>query len=147
MSGGHTQMAELRVSIYGRRKDEWIKLAKWICCNKLYSENNRWMVQVPLCFSIEYQNVCVYLYINIHIYMYIGICIYTHTVLGKQQTDGAGATLSVDRMSEYMCIFMYKHTYIYICTYCTRKTADGASLFLDRVSEYMCIFIYKHTYM
>ena len=62
-------MAELRVSIYGRRKDEWIKLAKWICSNKLYSENNRWMVQVPLStYSLGCQNsVCILPHNTIHI--------------------------------------------------------------------------------
>ena len=39
-------MAELRLSIYGRRKDEWPKLAEWICSNKLFSDNNRWIIQV-----------------------------------------------------------------------------------------------------
>jgi len=39
--------AEYRVSIYGRKRDEWSKLAAWVCDNKLFSENVRWLVQIP----------------------------------------------------------------------------------------------------
>eukprot|EP00741_Cyanophora_paradoxa_P009877 tig00001694_g9567.t1 len=41
------QMAEYRISIYGRRRPEWDKLARWICSNKLYCDNVRWLIQVP----------------------------------------------------------------------------------------------------
>lgn len=40
------QMAEYRVSIYGRKGDEWTKLGKWFVRNNLASESVRWVVQV-----------------------------------------------------------------------------------------------------
>ncbi|KAI8917666.1 hypothetical protein DFJ77DRAFT_314426 [Powellomyces hirtus] len=46
------QMAEYRVSIYGRSRDEWDKLAKWVVENKLFSANVRWLVQVPRLYNI-----------------------------------------------------------------------------------------------
>ena len=39
--------AEYRLSIYGRAPDEWAKLADWVVLNRLWSPNNRWLVQVP----------------------------------------------------------------------------------------------------
>lgn len=41
------QNAELRLSIYGRARDEWDKLAKWAVAHKVHSNNVRWLVQVP----------------------------------------------------------------------------------------------------
>ena len=41
------QSAELRLSIYGRSADEWDKLAKWAVNNNVYSDNVRWLIQVP----------------------------------------------------------------------------------------------------
>lgn len=41
------QNAELRLSIYGRSRDEWDKLAKWAINNNVYSDNVRWLIQVP----------------------------------------------------------------------------------------------------
>lgn len=41
------QNAELRISIYGRSKDEWDKLAKWAIDNDVYSNNLRWLIQIP----------------------------------------------------------------------------------------------------
>ena len=41
------QMAEPRISIYGRSRDEWDKLAKWAVENNMYCENVRWLIQVP----------------------------------------------------------------------------------------------------
>jgi AMP deaminase len=46
------QMAEYRVSIYGRSKEEWTRLAAWIVDNKLFSANVRWLVQVPRLYNI-----------------------------------------------------------------------------------------------
>ncbi|KAI8927404.1 hypothetical protein BC831DRAFT_534182 [Entophlyctis helioformis] len=46
------QMVEYRISIYGRSKDEWDKLAKWIIENKLFSHNVRWLIQVPRLYSV-----------------------------------------------------------------------------------------------
>lgn len=41
------QNVELRLSIYGRSRDEWDKLAKWAVKHRVYSRNVRWLVQVP----------------------------------------------------------------------------------------------------
>jgi AMP deaminase len=41
------QKAELRISIYGRSRDEWHKLAEWACMNQVYSDHVRWLIQVP----------------------------------------------------------------------------------------------------
>ncbi|TPX63802.1 AMP deaminase [Spizellomyces sp. 'palustris'] len=46
------QMAEYRVSIYGRSTQEWDKLAKWVVENKLFSDNVRWLVQVPRLYDV-----------------------------------------------------------------------------------------------
>lgn len=46
------QMAEYRISIYGRSMDEWDKVASWICNNSLFSENVRWMIQVPRLYNV-----------------------------------------------------------------------------------------------
>ncbi len=35
-----------RVSIYGRNRAEWSKMANWIMFNRLHSPNVRWMIQV-----------------------------------------------------------------------------------------------------
>lgn len=40
------QMAEYRISIYGRKQSEWDLLAKWIVNNELHSENVTWLIQV-----------------------------------------------------------------------------------------------------
>lgn len=40
-------MAEYRLSIYGRARDEWRKLAAWVVGNKLGSSQVRWMIQIP----------------------------------------------------------------------------------------------------
>jgi AMP deaminase len=41
------QNAELRLSIYGRAKNEWDILAKWAVENDVYSDNVVWLVQLP----------------------------------------------------------------------------------------------------
>lgn len=41
------QLAEWRVSIYGRNINEWQKLAKWFYVNRLAHANVRWLIQVP----------------------------------------------------------------------------------------------------
>ncbi|KAJ3345044.1 AMP deaminase [Entophlyctis luteolus] len=52
------QMAEYRVSIYGRDKKEWDKLAAWVVDHKLFSENVRWLVQVPRLYNVyKSQNI------------------------------------------------------------------------------------------
>ncbi|KAJ8600182.1 hypothetical protein CTAYLR_001957 [Chrysophaeum taylorii] len=50
------QFAEWRVSIYGRRRDEWQKLADWFFENELASPNVRWMIQVPRLYSVYKQS-------------------------------------------------------------------------------------------
>jgi AMP deaminase len=45
-------LAEYRVSIYGRKPDEWDKLAAWIVRFQLSSPNVRWMVQIPRLFFL-----------------------------------------------------------------------------------------------
>lgn len=48
--------AELRLSIYGRSRNEWDDLAKWMKANRLHSpeatKRNRWMIQVPRIFPV-----------------------------------------------------------------------------------------------
>ncbi|KAF7668795.1 hypothetical protein LDENG_00287170 [Lucifuga dentata] len=46
------QNVELRLSIYGRSRNEWDKLAKWAVKHKVYSNNVRWLVQVPRLFDV-----------------------------------------------------------------------------------------------
>ena len=46
---------EWRVSVYGRKKEEWNNLATWACNNKLFHPNVRWMVQTPRLYNI-YRN-------------------------------------------------------------------------------------------
>merc|ERR1719353_2620966 len=46
------QHTEWRLSIYGRKRDEWRKLAAWVMDNKLISRNNRWMIQVPRLYAV-----------------------------------------------------------------------------------------------
>lgn len=46
------QNAELRISIYGKSKQEWDKLAKWAINSDVYSDNIRWLIQIPRLFDI-----------------------------------------------------------------------------------------------
>ncbi|XP_068453595.1 AMP deaminase 2 isoform X1 [Clinocottus analis] len=46
------QNVELRLSIYGRSRDEWDKLAQWAVTHQVYSSNVRWLVQVPRLFDV-----------------------------------------------------------------------------------------------
>ncbi|CAI2175578.1 11513_t:CDS:10 [Funneliformis geosporum] len=46
------QMAEYRISIYGRSKSEWDLLAKWVIDNKIMSPNVRWLIQIPRLYSV-----------------------------------------------------------------------------------------------
>jgi AMP deaminase len=41
------QMVEWRLSIYGHSKGEWDKLAGWVVDNELFSDNIRWLIQIP----------------------------------------------------------------------------------------------------
>ncbi|XP_021695155.1 AMP deaminase 2 isoform X3 [Aedes aegypti] len=46
------QNAELRLSIYGKSPDEWHKLAKWAIEGNVYSDNIRWLIQIPRLYDI-----------------------------------------------------------------------------------------------
>jgi len=46
------QYSELRLSIYGKKKDEWDILAAWICDNNLHCPNSRWMIQIPRLYAV-----------------------------------------------------------------------------------------------
>lgn len=50
------QNAELRLSIYGRNKNEWDNLAKWAIDNDVYSDNLRWLIQIPRIYDIYKTN-------------------------------------------------------------------------------------------
>ena len=43
-----SQLAEYRLSIYGRKPTEWSRLAKWVIGHGLVSEYNRWMCAPPV---------------------------------------------------------------------------------------------------
>ncbi|PWA61408.1 AMP deaminase, Metal-dependent hydrolase [Artemisia annua] len=46
------QVAEYRVSIYGRKQSEWDQLASWFINNQIYSENAVWLIQLPRLYNI-----------------------------------------------------------------------------------------------
>lgn len=46
------QHTEYRISVYGRKPVEWDTLAAWVVQNRLYSDNNVWMIQVPRLFNV-----------------------------------------------------------------------------------------------
>ncbi|CAG2177601.1 unnamed protein product, partial [Oppiella nova] len=50
------QQAELRLSIYGRKRDEWETLAKWALKNNVYSDTVRWVIQIPRLYDIYRAN-------------------------------------------------------------------------------------------
>lgn len=50
------QNAELRLSIYGRKDDEWDNLAKWAINHNVYSDNVRWIIQVPRLYDVYKTN-------------------------------------------------------------------------------------------
>jgi AMP deaminase len=41
------QLAEWRISIYGRKASEWSNLARWFYVNRLAHQNVRWLIQIP----------------------------------------------------------------------------------------------------
>ncbi|KAK3106992.1 hypothetical protein FSP39_004575, partial [Pinctada imbricata] len=59
------QNAEYRLSIYGRSMDEWDKLAAWAVDHKVYSDNVRWMIQVPRLYDVYKSNNLVQNFSNI----------------------------------------------------------------------------------
>lgn len=46
------QMAEYRVSIYGRKQSEWDQLASWFINNSIYSDNAVWLIQLPRLYNV-----------------------------------------------------------------------------------------------
>uniref|UniRef100_A0A7M6DPC9 AMP deaminase n=1 Tax=Clytia hemisphaerica TaxID=252671 RepID=A0A7M6DPC9_9CNID len=50
------QNAELRISIYGRKKSEWDSLAKWVIKHDISSYNVRWLIQIPRLYDIYFAN-------------------------------------------------------------------------------------------
>lgn len=50
------QNAELRLSIYGRNRQEWDNLATWAVNNNVYSDNLRWLIQIPRIYDIYRTN-------------------------------------------------------------------------------------------
>ena len=46
------QMAEYRISIYGRRAAEWDTLASWVLNNRIFSNNVVWLIQLPRLYNI-----------------------------------------------------------------------------------------------
>ena len=46
------QHTEYRISVYGRKPVEWDTLAAWVVQNRLYSDNNIWMIQVPRLYNV-----------------------------------------------------------------------------------------------
>jgi len=46
------QLAEYRLSIYGRKWGEWDTLSKWVINNKLFSNNVVWLIQIPRLFNV-----------------------------------------------------------------------------------------------
>lgn len=50
-TGTRYQLAEYRISIYGKDASEWDNLAKWVVNHNLLSPNVRWLIQIPRIFS------------------------------------------------------------------------------------------------
>lgn len=46
------QNAEPRLSIYGRSLYEWDNLAKWALEKNVYSDNVRWLIQIPRLYDV-----------------------------------------------------------------------------------------------
>ena len=46
------QMAEYRISIYGRRLAEWDTLASWVLNNRIFSDNVVWLIQLPRLYNV-----------------------------------------------------------------------------------------------
>lgn len=50
------QCSEYRVSIYGRDAMEWERLGEWFVDNEIYSDNVRWLIQIPRLYKIYKEN-------------------------------------------------------------------------------------------
>ncbi|KAI0248636.1 AMP deaminase [Lactifluus subvellereus] len=53
---GKYQNCEWRLSIYGRKENEWDKLSQWVIDNQLFSHNVRWLIQVPRLYDVYKEN-------------------------------------------------------------------------------------------
>jgi AMP deaminase len=45
------QLAEYRISVYGKDMSEWRRLGGWFASNKIFSRGTRWLVQIPRLYS------------------------------------------------------------------------------------------------
>ncbi|RWS31777.1 AMP deaminase 2-like protein [Leptotrombidium deliense] len=50
------QSTEPRLSIYGKKKEEWDILAKWAIKHDVYSDNMRWLIQIPRLYDVYRSN-------------------------------------------------------------------------------------------
>eukprot|EP00663_Eupelagonemidae_sp_cell21sb_P008811 gene8811-6810_t len=50
---------EMRLSVYGRKRDEWSKLAKWVTRHGMLLTHNRWMIQIPRLYVMWKKNAFV----------------------------------------------------------------------------------------
>ena len=46
------QFSEWRLSIYGRKKEEWDIMGDWICNHQLFNPNIVWLIQMPRIFNV-----------------------------------------------------------------------------------------------
>eukprot|EP01012_Entosiphon_sulcatum_P012156 TRINITY_DN17591_c0_g1_i1.p1 TRINITY_DN17591_c0_g1~~TRINITY_DN17591_c0_g1_i1.p1 ORF type:complete len:1308 (+),score=190.02 TRINITY_DN17591_c0_g1_i1:456-4379(+) len=44
--------AENRISVYGKRRNEWSKLAEWFHTHGMASKHNKWLIQVPRAYHV-----------------------------------------------------------------------------------------------
>ncbi len=52
MESSKYQLAEWRISIYGRKASEWDLLSRWFFVHKLAHSNIRWLIQIPRLYHI-----------------------------------------------------------------------------------------------
>lgn len=50
------QNSEYRVSIYGRNPLEWERLCEWFVDHEIYSDNVRWLIQIPRLYQVYKEN-------------------------------------------------------------------------------------------
>ena len=78
------QLAEYRVSIYGRKMSEWDKLSRWIWVHRLASPNVRWLIQVPRLYSIYKVHTDTHIHMHtcthVHAHRYTDTHIHRHTL-------------------------------------------------------------------
>lgn len=46
-------LSEPRISVYGRKKEEWDNLAEWVVDNNMFCNNIRWMIQIPRLYHVH----------------------------------------------------------------------------------------------